>query len=222
MHIYRCELQLHDVVFFATREMGRLYETEKYLHNFALTYALQLIQGDYHIPEPVPHYQDDFQILNQREIYVTPAKPIQCDFLVHTFKFANVWYHVEMERPKKNIPGYGRAKELAPESIFLFYVFSKDMLTLPHWVRLGKWAGKAWLYIQELQDMKEKSGPCVITHPLNPLDLPFQPNGYDLISMPPVSLVNNARFEGEYYEVVLNDKSRITLPKGMRYFIGGL
>ena len=218
MHIYRCLIQLHDVVFYATREMGRLYETEKYFHNFALTYALQFIQTEYHIGESVPNYQTELDKLNQQGIYVTPAKPLQCDFLIHTFKFANTSYHVEMGKPKKNIPGYGRAKELAPESMFLFYVFSKDELTLPRWIRLGKWMGKASVEVREAQEIKERTGSCTVTHPLNPLDLPFQPDRYDLISMPPVSLVNNIRFEGEYYEMKLEKDLKINLPKGMQYF----
>lgn len=40
MALYHCLLTLHDNVFFATREMGILYETEKYLHNWALSFAL--------------------------------------------------------------------------------------------------------------------------------------------------------------------------------------
>ena len=40
MVLYHCHLTLHDNVFFASREMGILYETEKYLHNWALSYAL--------------------------------------------------------------------------------------------------------------------------------------------------------------------------------------
>jgi CRISPR-associated protein Csc1 len=210
------------MVYFATREMGRLYETGKYFHNFALTYALQLVLSEYYIEEQIPRYQKDLEVLNQQNIYVTPAKPLNCDFLIHTFKLAQTWYHVEMGKPKKNIPGYGRAKELAPESTFLFYVLSGENLTLPRWIRLGKWMGKAALQVQEIKEIKEKSGSCIVTHPLNPLDLPFSPAGYDLISMPPVSLVNNARFEGEYYEGKTLNDFRVVLPKGMRYFAESL
>jgi hypothetical protein len=35
---------------------------------------------------------------------------------------------------------------------------------------------------------------------------------FDISSMPPVSLVNNARLEGTYYEV-----EEVKLPVGMRY-----
>lgn len=44
--IYRCTLELHDSLHFATREIGRLYETEPVLHNYALTYALGLVDSD--------------------------------------------------------------------------------------------------------------------------------------------------------------------------------
>ena len=218
MHIYSCQLTLHDVVFYATREMGRLYETEKYFHNFALTYALGLIKPDYYVGEQVPRYQKDLEHLNCQGIYVTPAKPIDCDFLIHTFKLAKTWYHVEMGKPKKNIPGYGRAKELAPESTFSFFVLSQETLSLPLWIRLGKWMGKASLDIQETMEIKEKFGSFMVFHPLNPLDLPMLPVRYDLISMPPVSLVNNGRFEGEYYEGKTQENRSIILPKGMKYF----
>jgi len=40
MHIQRCTLTLQESVYYATREMGTLYETGNYLHNYALTYAL--------------------------------------------------------------------------------------------------------------------------------------------------------------------------------------
>ena len=40
MPIATCRLTLHDTVFYATREMGTLFETERFLHNYALSYAL--------------------------------------------------------------------------------------------------------------------------------------------------------------------------------------
>ncbi|MFM6191875.1 type I-D CRISPR-associated protein Cas5/Csc1, partial [Planktothrix sp.] len=43
--IYRCTIELHDSLYFATREIGRLYETEPILHNYALCYALGLIDN---------------------------------------------------------------------------------------------------------------------------------------------------------------------------------
>ena len=44
MQVTKFHLTLHDSLYYATREMGRLYETESVIHNWALTYALGLIQ----------------------------------------------------------------------------------------------------------------------------------------------------------------------------------
>jgi hypothetical protein len=49
IYIARCHMTLHDNLYYASREFGRFYETEKYLHNYGLTYALGLVQ-------PAPAY----------------------------------------------------------------------------------------------------------------------------------------------------------------------
>jgi hypothetical protein len=41
-YIARCHMTLHDNLYYASHEFGRFYETEKYLHNYGLTYALGL------------------------------------------------------------------------------------------------------------------------------------------------------------------------------------
>lgn len=221
MKIYWCSLTLQDPLFYATREMGRLYETEKYLHNYGLTYAFGLISSDYHTLENIPRYREDLLTLNERGIYLTPAKPTRYDFSVNTFKFADVKYHVEMEKPKKNIPTFGRAKELAPESQFECFIFSNEAIKIPKWIRLGKWMSKACVHVEEISEISEKSRAFTVNHPLNPLDIPNTLSSYDLICMPPVSLIYNARLEGDFYEIGLKDRRTINLPKEMKYFTSG-
>ena len=85
MQVTRCRLILHDSLYYATREMGRLYETEKVIHNWALTYALGLIQKPYRCFDSVPTYQDDLTPINAEGVYVTPAKPIHYDYVISTF-----------------------------------------------------------------------------------------------------------------------------------------
>src|SRR5450759_2023243 len=80
MIITVCHLHLHDFLFYASREMGRLYETEKYLHNYGLTYALGLAKSPYANLAQVPHYQEDLNGLNEQGVYVTPAHPLRYTF----------------------------------------------------------------------------------------------------------------------------------------------
>ncbi|NEO27825.1 MAG: type I-D CRISPR-associated protein Cas5/Csc1, partial [Kamptonema sp. SIO4C4] len=88
MYIYQCRIELHDSLYFATREIGRLYETEPILHNYALCYALGLVDSHYYqtrVPSPekeyryfcatqVPQYEAHLTTLNEQNIYVTPAR----------------------------------------------------------------------------------------------------------------------------------------------------
>lgn len=202
MHIYRLCLTLQDPLYFATRELGRLYATERYLHNYALTYALGLARSGYHDTEHIPHYQEEIEPLNQRGIYVTPARPIDSSYVTHTYKWANLNSHVEMEQISKNIPTYGRIREIAPESIFEAYVITSEPLNLPVWIRLGKWASKAEAKIEELPKVRSAEGEFTFPYPLNPLDVMFthQVLSYDTVNMPPVSLIRNVRLRGHYYE----------------------
>lgn len=213
--IYRCTLELHDSLYFATREIGRLYETEPVVHNYALCYALGLVDSDrysttvaeehsyrYFCPEQVPKYETHLTPLNQQGIYVTPARAVSHTAVLNTWKYANNNYHVEMEKTQKNIPSFGRAKEIAPESQFECFILSEQSLTLPKWIRLGKWASKAEVKTEELAKVRSSTGEFNFPYPLNPLDVMFthQVLSYDTINMPPVSLIRHVRLQGHYYE----------------------
>jgi len=212
MFASRCQLTLHDMLFYATREMGRLYETGKYLHNYGLTFALGLAPTRYFQSNQVPSYAAHLEPLNQRGLYVTPARPLRYDFVFHTFKRASVPYYTYQPQTTVNVPLYGRAKELAPESTFEFFVFNAEPVRLPRWIRLGKWMSKAEVEVTWQGEPPQKKGVFIANHPLNPLDVPSTLLAFDIISMPPVSLVNNARLEGTYYEI-----ENVRLPTGMSY-----
>jgi CRISPR-associated protein Csc1 len=198
-HCYRCSIELHDSLYFATRELGRLYETEPILHNYALCYALGLVDNDfynttvsnedayrYFCSEQIPKYAQHLTPLNQQGIYVTPARAIQHTAVLNTWKYADNRYHVEMQKTQKNTPSFGRAKEIAPESLFEFFLLSTHPLILPRWIRLGKWMSKAELIVTELDSPKRSSGNFIYPYPLNPLDVMFshQVISYDTINMP--------------------------------------
>lgn len=215
--IYCCQIELHDSVYYATREIGRLYETEPVLHNYALCYALGLVDSDrystrvpeehsyrYFCSEQVPQYEVHLIALNQQGIYITPARPLSHAAVLSTWKYANNRYHTEMEKTQKNIPSFGRAKEIAPESRFEFFAIVEKPLTLPRWIRLGKWMSKAEVEIVETQEAKRSASEheFIFPYPLNPLDVMFnhQVLSYDTINMPPVSLIRNVRMRGQIYE----------------------
>jgi CRISPR-associated protein Csc1 len=232
--IYHCKLELHDSLYFATREIGRLYETEPILHNYALSYVLGFIDNPkfnttvaeehsyrYFCGEQIPKYKEHLTPLNQQKIYVTPAKAVSHTAVLNTWKYADNRYHVEMKQTEKNIPSYGRTKEIAPESQFEFFIISEQKLELPRWIRIGKWASKAELKIQELPKPKlNSSKEFTCSHPLNPLDVMFtnQVISYDTINMPPVSLIRNVKIRGEFY--TFEGIKNLKIPTQMQYHFG--
>lgn len=231
-HVYRLSITLADGVYHATRELGRSYQTGEYLHNYALTYALGYAVSEYHDAVQVPRYREHLLPLREQGLYVTPAKPERVRFATHTFKFADTRSHVEMLPSSVNVPSYGRARELTPESQFTVYVLSRQKLKLPHedsdrpvpnelklkrWIRLGKWFGKAEVEAREVH-VSRSQGHFVTYHPLNPLDTELRPSLFDLVNMPPVSIINNARFEGESLALHWEDeKPFLHLPADLGY-----
>ncbi|NJK38717.1 MAG: type I-D CRISPR-associated protein Cas5/Csc1 [Oscillatoriales cyanobacterium RM2_1_1] len=235
--IYQCILELHDGLYFATREIGRLYETEPILHNYALSYVLGLVDNPqfntvvseeysyrYFCGEQIPKYKEHLTPLNQQKIYVTPAIVLNHTAILNTWKYADNRYHVEMKQTEKNIPSFGRTKEIAPESQFKFFVISQRELQLPKWVRIGKWASKAKLEVQKLPSPKlNQTKEFTCSHPLNPLDVMFtnQVLSYDTVNMPPVSLIRNVRMGGEFFSFENNDQLKsIKIPARMQYCFG--
>lgn len=215
MHILRCLITLHEPLFFATRETGRLYETGRYLHNYALTYALGLARAPWFTPTHVPRYAEELLPLAQQAVYVTPAQPLVANYQIATLKYGDERLHAEMLPGRLNTPSFGRIKELAPESSFVCYVLRSQPpeRELPRWIRLGKWHSKAEVLAEEVASSPQ-SGPYRAAGPLNPLDVP--PGAlkvFDIISMPPSSLVANARCEGDYHQL----EPGVGLPAGMAY-----
>jgi len=189
-----------------------------YLHNYALTYALfneSRIQVPSFCSSYRPTYADDLAQMQQGAVYVTPAAPLQIDYLLATWKIGQVSSYRKSEQfGGRNYPAnIGRAKELALESTFRCYVLSDAPIALPRWVRLGKWHSKALVETEEIV-VKLRNDAYVAAGPLNPLDVPAGVlRAFDIISMPPSSLVANARCHGDYYEI----ERGVGLPMGLRY-----
>lgn len=215
MKLLHCELELHENLFFATREMGRLYECESYLHNYALSYALGLVAAPYFQPVQIPSYAEELAALNERGIYVTPARPVAVAHELVTFKYASNDYHVEMLPARSNVPSFGRAKELTVGSRFAFAILcAGEPPPLPHWIRLGLWRSKARVSYTPHELQEKRAENATLSYPLNPLDLPdlSRVGLYDLISMRPTSVLDNVRYSGPGWQ-----GTGITIPDGLAY-----
>src|SRR5712691_5780209 len=211
-------LELHDFLFYASRELGRLYETEKYLHNYGLTYALGLVKSPYTNLAQVPRYQEDLSLLNEQGVYVTPGHPLRYSFSFSTFKMANVNYYNFTPQISSNQVVFGRAKELAPESTFEFFILSEHEVRLPHWIRLGKWMAKALVEVKAHGNAQLRQGSYRAAGALNPLDVSLTIENCSIVAMAPASLITNVYATGSYYEFADGEgRSPIRLPANMAY-----
>jgi CRISPR-associated protein Csc1 len=218
MRLILCRLTFHENLFYATREAGRLYETGRYLHNYALTYALGLVNAPYHQSLQVPSYAEELSALNEQNIYVTPARGVDVRYQMVTFKFADNAYRVKMEQSSRNLPTFGRAKEIAVGSVFEFGILCSGGLRLPRWIRMGLWRSKGLVEVINEADLKPvPDEEQTASLPLNPLDVPGDFRLYDLISMPPSSLAENARIVTRWLQADLPGRGAFFLPAHMRY-----
>ncbi|MBV7337668.1 type I-D CRISPR-associated protein Cas5/Csc1 [Chloroflexi bacterium TSY] len=219
MFVTICDLTLHENLFYATREIGRLYETGRYLHNYGLSYALGFAVAPYFNNRAMPRYSEDLSVLNESQIYVTPAKPKNVTFELNTFKYADNRYRVKMELGQRNTPSFGRAKEIAVGSTFEFAVLSPQPMMTKRWIRLGKWMSKSWVDVRaEVEVEQPRESEAVAHFPINPLDISneIKLQTYDLISMPPVSLLDNVHFVGPHYRLEY-EKRHYVIPTNLAY-----
>ncbi len=224
MLLYHCRLTFHDNLYYETRTLGRLYETGRLLHNIALCYALGFAQTTYFHEDDVPKYAQELAALNDANIYVTPASGEDVQYAIHTFKLGDERNAVFMERSNINIPTYGRAKEISVGSRFQFGVLSEQPLTFPKWLRMGLWMSKARLEMDEipLEYISQQQTQTIATYPLNPTDIPESAalRLFDLVSMRPSSLVENALIESEEWWLgMLPTGNRVYLPVGLRHHV---
>lgn len=236
MQIYRGVIELFDYVFFATVERGKIYETGPFIHNYALTYALGLVQSPTYTYTHLiqePRYEIELTPLNGL-VYLTPATPtqevayrlVQWNTLPEGFAFPG-------KPPSIGYPDWGFARVLRPGGKFTFYLLANEIKPLfdkpllrdllqgrPVRIRLGKFNGKARITLLEAESVKEQQGEFQSDTLLNWRDLSLDPVVCDIVaSSLPTRLIHHSRFaQGEFYTVKFaGDDHPIRLPQVLRY-----
>lgn len=248
MIVYDCNLELQDNLFFSSREYGSLYECINYIHNYALTYAISLclsneenikdflpLQDYFCKPNKKATYREDLDTFDL--FYVTPAKPVNYESEINSINCGESDFFIKfgigqksqnLKRSfgfdgKRNKPAYSKIKEISVSSIFQFFIISKNKISIPKWIRLGKWLSKCEIEVTKEHiindDNIKKDSNYFVNQPLNKDDTlknNILINIPDIISMPPSILINNAMLKGDYIEFESNNKN-ICLPAGLKY-----
>ena len=235
MHIYRCEFQLMENLFFASREVNNFFQTEAVIGNYALAYALGLCRAGYHNDTQIT-YAQDLEKLNEAGIYVTPGTLTEEPrFTVTRFNALSdsYWYQMEqnaisvnrrrifnprLKARATNFPQIGRLKLLSIGNKGVFYVTSRYEFRVPRYIRLGKFMSKAKISAYQQQYCEVHSQDSTYYYYLNPNDLPsdIQIGMFDLLNIRPTPLIRQVQLSGDFYE--LADDTKTLLPAGMQFY----
>jgi CRISPR-associated protein Csc1 len=236
------ELWCAEPIFFASRELSDTYYTEGAIGNYALAYALGWARSPYRLAGKDtgrPRYLEDLTPLAE-ECYILPASPVEGKISFRFERFNalsdSYWYSMTNNRvataredlPLKrtgkkpntyrpsNFPQTGRLRIIERGSRFQTLVFGDR--ELPEYIRVGKFMSKVRVDVmQKLTVTALPTNDYICSMYLSAADIPahLQLLTFDLISMPPVSLLKNLRFHGEALQV-----GNFTLPANLA-FCGG-
>ncbi len=235
MYIYRCEFELMENLFFASREVNNFFQTEPVIGNYALAYALGLCRASYHNDGEI-NYATDLEQLNKNGIYITPGTLTEkARFTVVQFNAISDSYWFQMEQnaisvnrerifnPRlkaraANFPQIGRLKLLSVGNRGVFYVTSREEFRVPRYIRLGKFMSKVKISARKQPYREVHRETMTYPNYLNPNDLPseMQLGMFDLLNIRPTPLIRNAQLSGNFYR--LTDDAQTLLPAGMWFY----
>ena len=238
VEIYRASLTLKEHTYFASREIGMLYETEPLIGNYALAYALGLCAAPYDWSGP-PRYKEDLGPLNERGVYVTPAtfQPDTLRYALTQFNAQTDSYYfrfdqnaIASDREKKaraaNFPQTGKIRMLGLDSQALFFLLNQQGIALnfPNYIRLGKFNSKArvvWerLTLKAAQPVRLET--VALDFLLNAVDLPrgtaAHLRSFSVYNVHPAPLLSRCHLSGDFWQCGDRAGQTIYLPAGMRF-----
>ncbi len=235
MHIYCCNFELMENLFFASREVNNFFQTEPVIGNYALAYALGLCHSSYYNSGEIS-YATDLEELNEAGIYITPGTLTErARFTVVQFNAMSDSYWFQMEQnaisvnrerifnPRlkaraANFPQIGRLKLLSVGNRGVFYVTSREEFRIPRYIRLGKFMSKVKISARKQPYREVHRETTIYPNYLNPNDLPseIRVGMFDLLNIRPTPLIRNVQLSGNFCQ--LADDFQTRLPAGMQFY----
>ncbi|MFC1718058.1 type I-D CRISPR-associated protein Cas5/Csc1 [Candidatus Poribacteria bacterium] len=218
VHLWQCDLTLHDYLFFATTKRGRVRETGEFIHNYSLTYALGWARSGWCTERQEPQYEQ--QLGNVDGIYVTPGHLIAGSHTLMSYRTEMSGYALPTSLDQNNT-NCGIVRCFRPGSVFRFYVLARFYLdNIPPLVRLGRFMTKAEVATQYPVEFAVVEGDYIASSLLNWNDIASKPSLCDVIMYAlPGRLIRNARFTGvRYVEAKFVDGNTVKLPLDMGYY----
>ncbi len=217
--IYRCDLTLHDYLFFASTERGKVAETGPFVHNYALTYALGWTQVVWYNGVQKARYHTDLGPIQGR--YITPARLVQGAGVI--MQYNTLGEKLRTNKPQSiGYPDWGFIKCFKPGTLFRAYVMFHEQETLPRYIRLGKFMAKTRLDVVAAKHVEQRQGACKVSQMLNWSDLREKPISFNVRATSlPSRLISQASFEDiAFLHMTFSDGEEVNLPLEMGYLAG--
>lgn len=235
MEVLEATIRTRGEVTFTSREVGRLADTESYILNTALYYAVGLASGRYVDTDYEPTYIADTEHVAD-DVYISPAAPVpgtNPNYVTTTYNatrdaYAEINYSAEDDPyEKQNLPSFGRRRSLAHGVDLRFFLIPRkrsinELLDeIPQYIRLGKKRGKARLDVT-IREATEQTGKFQLNHPIGAYDHDEIPLSNVITkSMKPTPLVLQGDYEGEYLKIdrttAEDSPSSVKLPRGITF-----
>lgn len=235
MDILEATIRTRGEITFTSREVGRLADTEPYVLNTALYYALGLAKGQYVDKDYEPTYVDDTRPIAE-EVYVSPAAPVpgtDPTYVTTTYnatrdEYVEVNYAAEDDPyESRNLPSYGRRRSLTRGTELRFFILpwereaSSVAADLPQYARIGKKRGKARIDLT-IREATRHTGSFRLNHPIGAHDNESIPLGNVVSkSMQPTPIILQADYDGEYLRIDRTDAETdpdvVELPYNLRF-----
>lgn len=227
--LFEITLRVEDPVFFSTMEMNKRVSTGRFLHNYALTYALLHASGNlealseysrqFERSTEEPKYKED---LCKLPFYIYPALPEAVGFTSEIVNTKAETFEGEMtkDQGKRYFSGH-EIRRLSVGSTFRTVAIAEQSADLPDTstIRLGKFRNKVHLEVEQYAPTIESVDQERLSVALNTADIPksFSDalSSIEMTDMRPTSLVTAADYTGEAF--VIRDRD-IVCPTGVHYF----
>jgi CRISPR-associated protein Csc1 len=227
--LFEITLRVDDPVFFSTKEMNKRVTTGRFLHNYALTYALLHAGGNLEALSDYsrqhersaqnPRYEQD---LGELPFYIFPAVPEAVEFTSEIVNTKAETFEEMMtgDRGKRYFSAH-EIRRIAVGSTFRTVAVAEQPTDFPGTspIRLGKFRNKVRLEIKQHSPTIESVEQERVSVALNTVDLPesFSAtlSSIEMINMRPTPLLTAANYTGEAYVIGNGD---IVCPTGVHYF----
>lgn len=198
IRLYRCRLETHDYLWFASYDVAGISSTEAVVHNYALSYALNRFERGI-VYQRVPTYEED---LAEMSIYPVPAHSVGAGKTMLTFNAVNTKTQQTQDPAykAKNTPMLGKRSCVDLGTKFSFYAFTRGGARLPRVIRLGKKRVPCRLTAEEIKAPRANFSPEWFrpTHLVNPLDVSGKVVTYSVVSIAPFLLLRDPTIKDDW------------------------